>query len=69
MMEFKQGLALTGLSIVLSLASGYWDSMTALLRLPELLSDSKWFLDELRNGERLFPKTLSNLFGFLTDSE
>jgi len=45
--------------------------MTALLPapvyLPELLSDSKWFLDELRNGGRLFPKTLSNLFGFLTD--
>lgn len=55
MMEFKQGQAsLTGLSIVLSLASvlGLNDRAPASpgLYLPELLSDSKWFLDELRNG-------------------
>jgi hypothetical protein len=62
-LEFKQGTAsLTGLSIVLSLASvlGLGDSRSERLRqrdparpglyLPELLSDPKWFLDELRSA-------------------
>lgn len=52
MLEFKYGTAsLTGLSVVLSLASvlGLNDRSPARpgLYLPELLSDSKWFLDEL----------------------
>jgi hypothetical protein len=55
LLEFKQGTAsLTGLSVVLSLASvlGLNDHAPARpgLYLPELLSDSKWFLDELRSG-------------------
>jgi hypothetical protein len=55
MLEFKQGTAsLTGLSIVLSLASvlGLGDRAPARpgLYLPELLSDSKWFLAELRSA-------------------
>jgi hypothetical protein len=54
-LEFKQGTAsLTGLSIVLSLASvlGLNDRDPARpgLYLPELLSDPKWFLDELRSA-------------------
>jgi hypothetical protein len=62
-LEFKYGTAsLTGLSIVLLLASvlGLGDSRSERLRqrdparpglyLPELLSDSKWFLDELRSA-------------------
>lgn len=54
-LEFKYGTAsLTGLSIVLSIASvlGLGDRAPALpgLYLPELLSDSKWFLAELRSG-------------------
>ncbi len=54
-LEFKQGTAsLTGLSIVLSLASalGLNDRPPARpgLYLPELLSDSQWFLDELRSA-------------------
>lgn len=52
MLEFKHGTAsLTGLSVVLSLASvlGLNDRSPARpgLYLPELLSDAKWFLDEL----------------------
>lgn len=52
MLEFKYGTAsLTGLSIVLSLASvlGLNDRSPVRpgLYLPELLSDPKWFLDEL----------------------
>jgi hypothetical protein len=55
MLEFKQGTAsLTGLSVVLSLASvlGLNDRSPAPpgLYLPELLSDPKWFLDELRSA-------------------
>jgi hypothetical protein len=55
MLEFKYGTAsLTGLSVVLSLASvlGLGDRAPARpkLYLPELLSDPKWFLDELRSG-------------------
>jgi hypothetical protein len=55
MLEFKYGTAsLTGLSVVLSLASvlGLNDRSPARpgLYLPELLSDSKWFLDELRSA-------------------
>lgn len=55
MLEFKHGTAsLTGLSVVLSLASvlGLNDRSPAHpgLYLPELLSDPKWFLDELRSG-------------------
>jgi hypothetical protein len=55
MLEFKHGTAsLTGLSVVLSLASvlGLNDRSPARpgLYLPELLSDPKWFLDELRSG-------------------
>ncbi|MBW4581722.1 MAG: hypothetical protein KME42_19295 [Tildeniella nuda ZEHNDER 1965/U140] len=55
MLEFKQGTAsLTGLSVVLSLASvlGLNDRSPARpgLYLPELLSDAKWFLDELRSA-------------------
>lgn len=55
MLEFKQGTAsLTGLSIVLALASvlGLGDRSPARpgLYLPELLSDPKWFLDELRSA-------------------
>ncbi|WP_310413916.1 hypothetical protein [Chamaesiphon sp. OTE_8_metabat_110] len=54
-LEFKHGTAsLTGLSIVLLLASvlGLNDRVPARpgLYLPELLSDSKWFLDELRSA-------------------
>jgi hypothetical protein len=54
-LEFKQGTAsLTGLSVVLSLASvlGLNDRAPARpgLYLPELLSDPKWFLDELRSA-------------------
>ena len=53
-LEFKQGTAsLTGLSIVLSLASvlGLGDRAPASpgLYLPELLSDPEWFLDKLRS--------------------
>jgi hypothetical protein len=55
MLEFKHGTAsLTGLSVVLSLTSvlGLNDRSPARpgLYLPELLSDPKWFLDELRSG-------------------
>ena len=55
MLEFKHGTAsLTGLSVVLSLASvlGLNDRSPACpgLYLPELLSDTKWFLDELRSA-------------------
>ena len=55
MLEFKYGTAsLTGLSVVLSLASvlGLNDRSPAHpgLYLPELLSDTKWFLDELRSA-------------------
>ncbi|WDD36745.1 hypothetical protein PQG02_37310 (plasmid) [Nostoc sp. UHCC 0926] len=55
MLEFKHGTAsLTGLSVVLSLASvlGLNDRSPARpgLYLPELLSDTKWFLDELRSA-------------------
>jgi hypothetical protein len=55
MLEFKYGTAsLTGLSVVLSLASvlGLNDHSPARpgLYLPELLSDPKWFLDELRSA-------------------
>ncbi|MCC5653494.1 hypothetical protein LC609_27615 [Nostoc sp. XA013] len=55
MLEFKHGTAsLTGLSVVLSLASvlGFNDRSPARpgLYLPELLSDTKWFLDELRSA-------------------
>jgi hypothetical protein len=54
-LEFKQGTAsLTGLSVVLSIASvlGINDRSPASpgLYLPELLSDPKWFLDELRSA-------------------
>jgi hypothetical protein len=54
-LEFKYGTAsLTGLSVVLSLASvlGLNDRAPARpgLYLPELLSDPKWFLDELHSG-------------------
>lgn len=54
-LEFKYGTAsLTGLSVVLSLASvlGLNDRSPARpgLYLPELLSDTKWFLDELRSA-------------------
>ena len=54
-LEFKYGTAsLTGLSIVLLLASvlGLGDRAPASpkLYLPELLSDSKWFLNELRSA-------------------
>jgi hypothetical protein len=54
-LEFKYGTAsLTGLSVVLSLSSvlGLNDRAPARpgLYLPELLSDSKWFLDELRSA-------------------
>ena len=54
-LEFKYGTAsLTGLSIVLCLASvlGLGDRAPARpgLYLPELLSDPKWFLDELRSA-------------------
>jgi hypothetical protein len=54
-LEFKHGTAsLTGLSVVLSLASvlGLNDRFPARpgLYLPELLSDTKWFLDELRSA-------------------
>ncbi len=54
-LEFKHGTAsLTGLSIVLSIAAvlGLNDRAPARpgLYLPELLSDSKWFLDELRSA-------------------
>jgi hypothetical protein len=54
-LEFKHGTAsLTGLSIVLSLASvlGLDDRSPACpgLYLPELLSDPKWFLNELRSA-------------------
>ncbi|WP_295619117.1 hypothetical protein [Chamaesiphon sp. GL140_3_metabinner_50] len=54
-LEFKYGTAsLTGLSIVLCLASvlglGERDPARPKLYLPELLSDSKWFLDELRSA-------------------
>jgi hypothetical protein len=54
-LEFKYGTAsLTGLSVVLSLASvlGLNDRSPAGpgLYLPELLSDSQWFLDELRSA-------------------
>lgn len=55
MLEFKYGTAsLTGLSVVLSLASvlGLNDRSPARpgLYLPELLSEPKWFLDELRSA-------------------
>jgi hypothetical protein len=55
MLEFKHGTAsLTGLSIVLSLASVLGLSDRSPIRpglyLPELLSDPKWFLDELRSA-------------------
>ena len=55
MLEFKYGTAsLTGLSIVLLLSSvlGLSDRAPARpgLYLPELLSDPKWFLDELRSA-------------------
>ena len=55
MLEFKYGTAsLTGLSVALSLASvlGLNDRSPARpgLYLPELLSDPKWFLDELRSA-------------------
>ncbi len=54
-LEFKHGAcSLTGLSVVLSLASllGLNDRSPARpgLYLPELLSDAKWFLDELRSA-------------------
>jgi hypothetical protein len=54
-LEFKYGTAsLTGLSVVLLLASvlGLGDRAPARpgLYLPELLSNPKWFLDELRSG-------------------
>jgi hypothetical protein len=54
-LEFKYGTAsLTGLSVVLLLASvlglGDRDPARPGLYLPELLSDSKWFLDELRSA-------------------
>lgn len=54
-LEFKYGTAsLTGLSVVLLLASvlGLNDRSPARpgLYLPELLSDSKWFLEELRSA-------------------
>lgn len=54
-LEFKYGTAsLTGLSVVLSLASvlGLNDRSSASpgLYLPELLSDPKWFLDELHSA-------------------
>lgn len=52
MLEFKHGTAsLTGLSVVLSLASVLGLNARSPARpglyLPELLSDAKWFLDEL----------------------
>ncbi len=55
MLEFKHGTAsLTGLSVVLALASilGLNDRSPARpgLYLPELLLDPKWFLDELRSA-------------------
>lgn len=54
-LEFKHGTAsLTGLGVVLCLASvlGLNDRSPARpgLYLPELLSDPKWFLDELRSA-------------------
>ncbi len=54
-LEFKYGTAsLTGLSVVLSLSSvlGLNDRSPARpgLYLPELLSDTQWFLDELRSA-------------------
>lgn len=54
-LEFKHGAcSLTALSVVLSLASvlGLNDHSPARpgLYLPELLSDTQWFLDELRSG-------------------
>jgi hypothetical protein len=55
MLEFKYGTAsLTGLSVVLSLASvlGLNDRSPVRpgLYLPELLSEPKWFLDELHSA-------------------
>jgi hypothetical protein len=54
MLEFKYGTAsLTGLSVVLSLASVLGndrDPARPRLYLPELLSDPNWFLDELRSA-------------------
>jgi hypothetical protein len=55
MLEFKHGAcSLTALSVVLSLASvlGLNDRSPARpgLYLPELLSDARWFLDELRSA-------------------
>jgi hypothetical protein len=66
-LEFKYGTAsLTGLSIVLLLASvlglGDRDPARPGLYLPELLSDSKWFLDELRSAGATISETLSNHF-------
>jgi hypothetical protein len=61
MLEFKYGTAsLTGLSVVLSLASvlGLNDRSPAGpgLYLPELLSDPQWFLDELRSAGAIIYK-------------
>jgi len=67
MLEFKHGAAsLTGLSVVLSLTSvlGLNDRSPAPpgLYLPELLSDTKWFLDELRSaGATIYEDSKSTL--------
>ncbi|MGJ5630983.1 hypothetical protein [Nostoc sp. CALU 1950] len=67
MLEFKHGAAsLTGISVALSLSSvlGLNDRSPARpgLYLPELLSDTKWFLDELRSaGATIYEDSKSTL--------
>jgi hypothetical protein len=67
MLEFKHGAAsLTGLSVVLSLVSvlGLNDRAPARpgLYLPELLSDTEWFLNELRRaGATIYEDSKSTL--------
>ncbi|MCC5655375.1 hypothetical protein LC609_37750 [Nostoc sp. XA013] len=67
MLEFKYGAAsLTGLSVVLSLVSvlGLNDRAPARpgLYLPELLSDTEWFLNELRSaGATIYEDSKSTL--------
>lgn len=67
MLEFKRGAAsLTGLSVVLSLVSvlGLNDRAPARpgLYLPELLSDTEWFLNELRSaGATIYEDSKSTL--------
>lgn len=67
MLEFKRGaVSLTGLSVVLSLVSvlGLNDRAPAPpgLYLPELLSDTEWFLNELRSaGATIYEDSKSTL--------